>query len=296
MVSCASNQVDSWMVHLDGATALLKRLPFNRTLTAFRPRRQLQYYYVSILKYFIAEENAIPDLYDWSPDIISAFGPDAQPAIHLVDIMIRFMKLHSSIREDPNPDPETIVHSALAFETELDQWAKCLPEKWKFELNESNDTQNTFNGKYMVYDDAWASRDLNHYFWTRLMVNEMILSHISMFKTTIIKDLKQRQLALDTISQMATNICAGAASQMGAFGCGLPAEDMTRVPPLNGIFMLMFPLAVAGGAAGAPDEVHEWVLQRFQKIGSTMGIRRALELIPRLKQSRRASLQRISKS
>lgn len=296
MVSCASNQVDSWMVHLDGATALLKQNTFNRTLTASRPRRQLQYYYVSILKYFIAEGNALPDLPDWSPDIISTYGPDVQPAIRLVDIMIRFMKLHSSIRADPDPDPETTVRSALAFETELDQWAKSLPEKWKFELNESSDTQNTFNGKYMVYEDVWASRDLNHYFWARLMVNETILSHISMFKTTTVKDLEQRQSALDTISQMATNICAGAASQMGAFGCGLPALDPTRVPPLNGIFMLMFPLAVAGGAAGVPYEVYEWVVQRLQKIGSTMGIRRALELIPRLKQSREANLQRILKS
>lgn len=296
MVSCTSNQVDSWMVHLDGATALLKQTTFNQALTASRPRRQLQYYYVSILKYFVAEGNVIPELFDWSPDIISTFGPDVQPAIRLVDIMIRFMKLHSSIRADPDPDPETTVRSALAFETELDQWAKGLPEKWKFELNESSDTQNTFNGKYMVYDDVWASRDLNHYFWARLMVNETILSHISMFQTTTIKDLEQQQLALDTISQMATNICAGAASQMGAFGGGLPTGDATRVPPLNGIFMLMFPLAVAGGAAGAPDEVYQWVVQRFQKIGNTMGIRRALELIPRLKQSREANLQRILKS
>ncbi|KAJ5808787.1 hypothetical protein N7474_010056 [Penicillium riverlandense] len=293
MVSCTPNQVDSWTVHLDGAAALLKQSTFNQALKTFQPRPQLQYYYVSIVKYFIAQGNSLPDLLDWSPDTISISNPDEQPAIRLIDILIRFMRLHSSIRTNPDLIPETAVHSALAFESELDQWEKELPEKWAYVVKDSNDTQNTFNGKYVAYDDLWASRDLNNYFWARLMVNETILSYLSRSKTTTVQDLWRRQLALDTISQMATFICASAASQMGALGCRLSVRAATRMLPLNEVFMLMFPLAVAGGAAGAPDEVHEWVVQRLQKIGSTMGIQHALEMIPKLKQAREAKLQRI---
>lgn len=188
MVSCTAKQPDSWAVHLDGATALLKQLAFEQTSKVFGPRPHFQYYFVSIVKYFIAEDNTAPDLLEWSPDI-SSFGPEVQPAIRLIDIMIRFMRVHYSMRSNPNIDPRTAICLAQSFESELVQWEKTLPEKWSFVIKESSDTQSTFNGKYMVYDDAWAPRDLNHYFWARLMVNEMILLHISMLAETTFEDL-----------------------------------------------------------------------------------------------------------
>lgn len=71
---------------------------------------------------------------------------------------------------------------------------------------------------------------------------------------------------------------------MGLFTCGIPAGSLPRLPPLNGVFGLVLPLAVAGCVAGAPNEVHKWVDQTLEKIGHTMGIQRALELIPKLEQ------------
>ena len=86
---------------------------------------------------------------------------------------------------------------------------------------------------------------------------------------------------------MSVNICAGAASQMGVvLGNGYPCSGGLKLPPLNGVFMLLFPLTIAGSAAGAPDDVHEWVVETLSKIGGTMGIRRALELIPKIRESR----------
>ncbi|KAJ5666398.1 uncharacterized protein N7477_008846 [Penicillium maclennaniae] len=292
MVSCSGKKFDSWTVHLAGATALMKQRAFEQTLNVFGPRPQLQYYYVSIVKYFIVEENAAPDLLEWNPDT-STFGPEVQPAIRLIDIMIRFMRMHYSMRSSPNIDPRTAIRLTLSFESELDQWEKTLPEKWSFVIHESSDTQTTFNGKYMICDDAWAPRALIHYFWARLMVNEVILLHISRLAVTTFEDLAQRQLALDIINRMGTCICASVASQLSAYGRGKPSGDTKDMPPLNGVFMLMFPLAIAGGAGGSLDEVHEWVVQRLQKIGSTMGIRRAHEMIPRLKLSRQKMQQQI---
>lgn len=78
---------------------------------------------------------------------------------------------------------------------------------------------------------------------------------------------------------MATYICMGAASQMSLFGSSIPTGKASRLPPLNGVFMLLLPLAVAGSAAGAPDQVHEWVVETLQRIWYSMGIQRALELI-----------------
>ncbi|KAJ6125673.1 hypothetical protein N7523_003293 [Penicillium sp. IBT 18751x] len=206
---------------------------FEQTLNVFGPRPQLQYYYVSIVKYFIVEENAAPDLLEWNPDTLT-FGSEMQPAIRLIDIMNRFMRMHYSMRSSPNIDPRTAIRLTRSFESELDQWEKNLPEKWSFVIRESNDTQTTFNGKYMICDDAWAPRDLIHYFWTRLMVNEVLLLHISRLAVTTFEDLAQRQLALDIINRMGICICAGAASQMSAYGRGRPSGDTKDMPPLNG--------------------------------------------------------------
>lgn len=267
--------------------ALIRQTSFGQALKASAARPQLQFYFVSIVKYFLTQDEIAPELLDWSLDSIPSSSSDQLPAIHLIDILIRFINLHSSKRQDPNSDPEATVAAALAFDAELAEWASFLPETWSFVVEESSDIENTFNGRYMVYKDVWASRDLNHYFWGRLVVNEMVLLHSSRRYPQTQNGYQQRERALDTISQMTTGICSGAASQMGVFGCGVPAGTMSSLSPLNGVFMLLFPLTIAGSAAGAPDEVHDWVVQRLRRIGSTMGIRRALELIPKVKELRK---------
>ncbi|KAJ5175891.1 uncharacterized protein N7482_001768 [Penicillium canariense] len=294
MVCCTPNRIDSWIVHLDGVAALAKQTSFEDAMKSDHPRPQLQFYFILIVRYFLTQGEIPSDLLDWSPGCVPSVKPDVAPAVRLVGILIRFMKLHSSIQHHRNPDPETTAGSAQACDAELENWENQLPRKWMFSLNESTDLHNTFKGKYLLYNDMWASRILNHYFWARLMVNEMIALYLSRLETPTLYDLQRRQRALDTISRMATYICAGAASQMGVFACRLPLGGLKHLPPLNGVFMLMFPLAVAGGAAGAPKEVHEWVLETLQRIGETMGIRRALETIPMLNQARERKMKELT--
>lgn len=291
MVCCTRNEIDSWTVHLDGIVALVNQASFSDTLRTVNSRPHLQYHFITIIRYFLVEGVMHPHLMDWSPGRIPNAKPDQIPAVRLVDILIRFMKLHASIRVDPDPDPRIAAGSAHLFDMELEDWEMQLPKRWGFSLEKSDDFQRTFNGKYIAYNDVWAPRDLNHYFWARLMVNEMIVRHLSRIKMPTPDDVEQRRIALDTTARMATYICAGAASQMGAFGCGHPPPGLAQLPPLNGVFMLLFPLAVAGGAAGADDEVHKWVLDTLQKIGRKMGIRRALEMIPTLQRVRERKLK-----
>lgn len=290
MVCCTRNEIDSWTVHLDGLVALVTQASFSDALGTVNSRPHLQYHFITIIRYFLVQGVIPPHLMDWSLDRIPNAKPDQRPAVRLVDILIRFMKLHASIRVDPDPDPRKAASSALLFDVELEDWERQLPKSWEFSLEKSDDSQSTFNGKYIAYNDVWAPRDLNHYFWARLMVNEMIVRHLSRIKMPTPDDVEQRRKALDTTSRMATYICAGAASQMGPFGCRLPFPGLAQLPPLNGVFMLLFPLAVAGGAAGA-DEVHKWVLDTLQKIGRKMGIRRALEMIPTLQRVRERKLK-----
>lgn len=282
-------------MHFDGVAALIRQTSFGQALKASAARPQLQFYFVSIIKYFLTLGETPPELLDWTLDAIPSLRPDELPTVHLIDILIRFIKLHSSKRQDLDSDPRGSVAAALDFDKELEEWANSLPENWTFVVEKSRDIHNTFNGRYMIYKEVWASKDLNHYFWGRLVVNEMILFHLSRYNTETLDDYRQRQRVLDTISQMTTGICAGAASQMGVFGCGVPAGTMSSLSPLNGVFMLLFPLTIAGSAAGAPNEVHDWVVERLRRIGTTMGIQRALELIPKLQELRKLNQSQFSK-
>lgn len=282
MVSCTPSQLDSWIVHLDGAAALLKQSAFRLSLKNLDHRAHLQFYFVSIVRYF-SKRVVSPDLLNWSPDLVPSAPPEILPGVDLVDIMVRFTKFDAYVHHQ-KPDARAVVDSALLFEDELREWETNLPVDWSFTVKESNTYEYTFRGQYHVYKDMWVARIFNHYRWARLLANERIVSQISKMTQPTANDVIQRQRALHTIACMAIEICAGAASQEAISAQGV-AEDPSHIPLLNGTFMLLFPLGIAGGAAGSPDEVHDWVVGALERIGSTMGIRRAFEMIPHLKKS-----------
>ncbi|KAJ5205256.1 Chondroitin AC/alginate lyase [Penicillium cf. griseofulvum] len=284
MVSCAPNQIDSWIVHLDGATALLKQSTFRLSLTTLNHRAHIQFYFISVVKYF-AERVLTPDLLNWSLDIVPSAPPDILPGLGLVDILVRFTKFDACLYHE-KADARAAVDSALLFEDQLHEWETHLPTYWSFIVKKSNTYEYTFRGQYHVYKNMWVSKVLNHYRWARLLVNETIVSLISRMARPTANDIIQRQKALNTIACMAIDICVGAASQEAISEQG-DTEDSPPIPLLNGIFMLIFQLGVAGGAAGTPDEVHDWVVGTLERIGYTRGIRRALEMIPQLKKSAR---------
>ncbi|KAJ5729372.1 uncharacterized protein N7483_003880 [Penicillium malachiteum] len=294
MVCCNPNQIDMWTIHLDGAAALLKQTTFGRVIKARDPRAQMQYFYISMVRYFLIGGDVPEDILNFNINTIRSSHPDDIPGLSLIGILVRFMRLHSA-RNDPAFDPAVNLLVAINLDTELEEWEQGLPEKWKFTVEHSDDMQHTFHGKYILYKDLWASRDLNHYFWGRLAINEFILNLLATLATVgcfLPNDAEQRQRSLDTASRMAMDACAGAASQLGTYASAIPYKRESRVPRLNIVFMLLFPLTIAGSSTAAPDEVHEWVVQKLQEIGSSMGIQRAVELIPRIKQSRAVRAQR----
>lgn len=108
--------------------------------------------------------------------------PEDQPGIDLVDIFVRFMMLHSTLRRHPDSDAKTVIHLAQLLDRELDAWETHLPDKWTFVVEKSDNREFTFNGQCHVYQDVWVSRILSHYQWGRLLANELILCHFSRLK------------------------------------------------------------------------------------------------------------------
>lgn len=97
-------------------------------------------------------------------------------------------------------------------------------------------------------------------------------------------DEARRQKSLATISAMATDICTSVSTQL----CQHKAyfSQSTVGPPINGLFMLLFPLAVAGRAIGVSEELHQFVIRILEVIGNTMGVKQATRMIGAIKQQR----------
>ncbi|KAJ5273350.1 hypothetical protein N7478_008475 [Penicillium angulare] len=283
MVCCTSTSIDMWLVHLNGAAALLRQGSFERVMESEDSRPRMQFYYISMVKYFLCHAKIPPELLDFDVESIKTSNDNDLPAVSLIEILVRCMILHSK-RHDM--DPELCLQVAIGLEAELFEWEHSLPERWQFHMEYSNDIQNTFHGQYVVYQDIWASRDINHYFWGRLLITELIVMSISKIASLGLlapSHLELRQQAMNTSSLMAEYVCAGAASQLGFYGKGVPFRKLSCLPPLNGVFMLLFPMSIAGSSPAARDEVSEWVIQKFEFISASMGIQRARELIPRIK-------------
>ncbi|OJJ42449.1 hypothetical protein ASPZODRAFT_1311720 [Penicilliopsis zonata CBS 506.65] len=278
MVSCPEHAIDAWAVHLDGVAALFAQTGFGWSFRQTEYKIQLQFCYLLILKYFLVGGPLPVQLLIWGPRVISLASAQELPAARLLDIFLRFARLYSLLG-DTAVEKRAVVDRAIALDAELEVWESSLPPEWSFTLQQSMDRAHTYEGTYHLYHDMWAARILNHYRWGRLLVNEIILA----YTTVTIASSATRHRALETIRRMAVDLCAGAATQMKHVDvdCSIrpPAIGM-REPPLSGVFMLIFQLAVAGRASGVPQTLRAWVRALLDRLGYSLGIRRALEVFP----------------
>lgn len=195
----------------------------------------------------------------------SALGP-------LAETITRFVDLHASIELGEESDASAIIRNALLLEADLEEWRATLPPSWIYTTEISLESEGTFkgfNGQYHLYDSHWVAKMWDHYRWTRILVHELILKHLALLPSTLAEKYEQQKRSLIIISHLASDICSSAWSQLN-----LPDLSTPRAAPqLTGVFMLLWPLRIAGSAMGVSDALHEWVIQVLENIGLIMGIR-----------------------
>ncbi|KAL5003679.1 hypothetical protein BDV10DRAFT_180212 [Aspergillus recurvatus] len=204
-----------------------------------------------------------------------------RPASELIDTLIKFVRLRARLQDHQGTSAEVVLRDAVSLETELQSWMERLPAEWSFITKEAADVRGTFYGQYHVYQDAWASRVLIHYQLGRLLVNEVIVAYASQLEEPAAEWIAHKERSLVVVSQMATDICIGIASQT------LPAEGISphggNSPPLmKGIFVSVYSLTTAATAIGVSDQLRTWVLGTLQTMGERTGMRQALDAIPRI--------------
>ncbi|KAF4160219.1 hypothetical protein CNMCM6069_009290 [Aspergillus lentulus] len=279
----------SWIVHLQGAAALRNRSP--RDFFTKNHRAQIMFTFTWIFKYFQTGGPFPLELEGWVAPDIPVEANDDLPAVSLIEILLRFIRLRASLSKGSDQPMSSALTEVLACEMQLEGWSTSLPAKFGYREKVSTDTSQYFYGRFHLYEDVWASRILIHYLAGRLLVNELIL-HLASQCDTSTERILQTTHARRTIIQMAVDICTAAASQpLFPDYISLDGRDYTSLnrngamPPLSGVFMFMYPLAVAATATGVSDDLREWVLRTLDHIGQTMGIRQALLMKAEVAQS-----------
>ncbi|KAH8698588.1 hypothetical protein BGW36DRAFT_148652 [Talaromyces proteolyticus] len=282
LVSTSPGHLNSWNIHTNGALALFRHLHHGRMPVKPRNMADLQSYTFFILKYFTSGGDIPSEILDWSPPNYSS--QILNTAAALISILVRFVR-YSAVLQDPtfNMNTEEAVRAAFLIDTALNDWEASLfsDDSWSYVTQESSELFGVYQGKCHVYKNIWASRILNHYRWARIRVNELLYLYTSKLTNPTASQLVHQQTALSTISRMATDICISVPNhcRLMGFGFGSLASREADVPPLNGVFILVFPLIIAGSAIGVSDELHEWIVKTLGMIGSTMGIGHAAESI-----------------
>lgn len=210
--------------------------------------------------------------------------PSDLPPITLANIAHKFTNLHASIKNNTLLDSNAILLEVLALEFELEEWHQSLPETWRFETRPApKDMPFTFLGMRHEYKDVWVSRVLNNYRWLRILVNELLLIHMSQVEigTYAPEHEEQRKRSIDVISMMATDICTGISSSF--------FQPRAR-GAMSGVFMILFPLGIAGSAWGVSEELHCWVINLLWYIGNQLGISQAISMVELVQLQRRSFL------
>ena len=80
---------------------------------------------------------------------------------------------------------------------------------------------------------------------------------------------RQKKKSLNVISNMATDIICSVSSHFCVHT--ILKARRTKLPPVSGVFVMLFPLAVAGGAIGVSEDLHDRVIKTLCMIGNTLG-------------------------
>jgi hypothetical protein len=215
----------------------------------------------------------------WCAQIHNRIQPEDAPAADLVAIAAKFVNLYASTKEKGSlVDSSAVAQEASQLEIELDQWEKSLPENWHYSVVKSGGkSDDIYDGHFHLYRDLWTARVWNNYRLTRIRVNEMFLVHADLlgnFGAFFDEDGAQRSKSLAMISKLAEDVCGSVSSQFRRY-TEKEAIDR-RAPPVAGVFLILYPLAVASSAIGVSKSLHEFAVRRLEAIGKTRGIQQAL--------------------
>ena len=239
-------------------------------------------------------EGALPKPFsDWMSIIDNMAADPDRPSADLLKVVARFVQLSALVRTQPlvdgQPGTADVIREALKINKDLESWERRQHGAWSVAEEHADDffpPEAVFDGCYHVYDNTYIARVWNHYRWTRIMANQMLLEaadHFPASSAPLIPDGQQprsleciRRLARDTLVSVPTHYRHPQLqparwkhfdrTKDGA-GLGTP-----------GIPTMLFELKVVGCAPGVPDAYRAWALEMLETVYRDTGMFQAKAL------------------
>jgi hypothetical protein len=209
----------------------------------------------------------------------------------LVMIIGKLSNLRADIRANTFNNEREIISAASAIEADLIAWLASLPPEFNYTTNVKSPFdfafQQRFRGidpyddQYHVYPNLWVCNSWNQYRSARIVVSEIILSHVRQISDSSSLSSLSEEFRLQcrtlrsTIRRLAVEICRGVPFYFNAH----QADKEPSLPPPEsyiGGLVLLWPLFVAGIVENPRHGLRRWVVKCLEMIGNTMGIDQAL--------------------
>jgi hypothetical protein len=208
-------------------------------------------------------------------------------------IIGKLSNLRADIRSNIFSDEREIISAGSAIEADLIAWLASLPPEFNYTTHTKSPFDSVFqprfrgitpyDDQYHVYPNLWVANSWNQYRAARILVSEIILSHVrKMSDSTSLTSLSEEfrlqcRTLRSTIRRLAVEICRGVPFHFNAH----QAEREPNLPPpesyLGGL-MLLWPLFVAGVVESPNHGLRRWVVRCLQMIGHTMGLDQSLAI------------------
>ncbi|KAH8694179.1 hypothetical protein BGW36DRAFT_430199 [Talaromyces proteolyticus] len=283
--------IEAWTNHIHGAAALLEHRGIQQLQTEVGIRLFLHLRYQIIISCLQRDVRVPSSLLESSKlDII----PQLKDALgnKLIMIIGNLSNLRANIHSKAFNNPQEVLSAACALEADLVSWMAALPPDFTYSSHTLMPLDRNFehrcrgirpyNNEYHIYPDIWAPSCWNHYRCARILVSEIILSHVHMLSDSspnyLSEDFRLHCKSLrSTISRLGADICRSVPFHLGACSSEiLPETPMLPSESYLGGLMLLWPLFIAGIIEGPTHPQRRWVIKCLKTIGNSCGLDQAL--------------------
>ncbi|KAK4863971.1 hypothetical protein LT330_010326 [Penicillium expansum] len=290
ITSRAPEHIDSWTNHIKGATALLDIRGTDQFKTAAGLRLFLYLRYQITIS-CLQRDARVPESLLQCSEIAMYLDPSEAHGNRLVMIIGKLSNLRADICAKTYNNEREIISAALAIEADLIAWLAALSSEFNYTTHVSSPfdlaIRKQFRGilpyddQYHVYPTPWVCTSWNQYRSARIIVSEIILSHVRQISDNSSPasfseefHVQCRTLRL-TIRRLAVEICRSVPFH---FNVHLVNREANLPPPESyiGGLVLLWHLFIAGVVESPQHRLRRWVVKCLEMIGRTMGIDLAL--------------------
>ncbi|KAJ5578587.1 uncharacterized protein N7459_007551 [Penicillium hispanicum] len=292
ITSRAPRDMELWTNHISGATALLELRGPDQLGTEAGLRLFLHLRYQIIVS-CIQRDTRVPDSILECTKFVMLLRPAEAHSNRLIIIIGKLSNLRADIKDGKFANDEEIVSAASVIDAELITWLAAMPPQFAYETRTVSPDDYMFahrcrglapyDDQYYVYSSFWVCSTWNQYRCARILVSEIILSHIRQISdASAIRPLSDEfrlhcKTLRTTIRRLAVDLCRGV-----PYHLGVHQEDVSpNFPPpesyLGGL-MLLWPMFLAGCVENRHHALRNWVMKCLKVIGNSMALDLGLAL------------------